>query len=101
MRVLKGREAYRFEARVAKDLTRPSYAIPTPKLEQARRLVKEYVIQNINQPLSLSLNDIIAWISAEAKARLEQSPECPGGLAAKYHAVLMEIGLKIGEKMKR
>ena len=47
-----------------------------------------------------NLNDIIAWISTEAKTRLEQSPECPGGLAAKYHAVLMEIGMLVGEEMR-
>ena len=48
-----------------------------------------------------NLNDIIAWISTEAETRLEQDPKCPGGIAAKYHAVLMEIGLLVGEKMKR
>ena len=49
----------------------------------------------------IDLDDIIAWIFTEAKSRLEQDPKCPGGLPAKYHAVLMEIGLKIGEKMRR
>lgn len=43
--ILRGREAKRFEARVSEDLKKPCRLIPTPRLEQARRIVKEYVLE--------------------------------------------------------
>ena len=37
--VLRGREADRFERRIEEDLKRPTKLIPTPKLEEARKLI--------------------------------------------------------------
>ena len=42
MMILRGREASRFERRIEEDLKRPTKLIPTPKLEEARRLVIQY-----------------------------------------------------------
>jgi hypothetical protein len=40
--VLRGKDAERFDARVMEDLKNPTYAIATPKLENAKLLVREY-----------------------------------------------------------
>ncbi|MDQ1317212.1 MAG: hypothetical protein QG588_863 [Candidatus Poribacteria bacterium] len=39
---LKGKDAVRFSERIKKDLAKPAKLIPTPKIEEARRAVKEY-----------------------------------------------------------
>ena len=44
--ILKGREAIKFDERIKKDLHRPTRLVPTPKLEEARKLVIEYAITN-------------------------------------------------------
>ena len=44
--ILKGREAIKFDERIKKDLQRPTRLVPTPKLEEARKLVIEYAITN-------------------------------------------------------
>ena len=43
----------------------------------------------------IDINHIVHEIVQEAHARLEAEPEAPGGLNAKLHNVLMEIGLKL------
>ena len=40
--ILRGKEAEEFDARVKEDLERPTYAVATPKLENAKILVREY-----------------------------------------------------------
>ena len=49
--------------------------------------------------MSLDLTYISELIVAEATERLETEPEAPGGLNAKLHAVLMELGLLVGQVM--
>jgi hypothetical protein len=39
---LKGKEAIDFMQRLEEDLKRPAYLTPTPKIENAKRLIKEY-----------------------------------------------------------
>jgi hypothetical protein len=41
--VLRGRDAKKFENKIKEDLKHPVHLKPTPKLEEARTLVKEYV----------------------------------------------------------
>jgi hypothetical protein len=40
--ILRGKDAERFDARVREDLERPTSAVATPKLENAKLLVREY-----------------------------------------------------------
>jgi hypothetical protein len=40
--VLTGQDAKKFSATIDADLCKPSRLIPTPKLEQARTLIKQY-----------------------------------------------------------
>ena len=42
--ILKGKDAERFETRILHDLKTPCKLIETPKLEQARNMVIEYVM---------------------------------------------------------
>ncbi len=41
--VLKGQDARRFIEKIEHDLNRPAEYTPTPKIEAARKMVKEYV----------------------------------------------------------
>jgi hypothetical protein len=41
--ILWGREAKKFEQRLADDLNNPTTLKPTPKLEEARRIVRSHV----------------------------------------------------------
>lgn len=40
--VLTGQDAETFSATIARDLKKPSRLVPTPKLEQARKLIKQH-----------------------------------------------------------
>ena len=41
--ILKGKEASNFLRKIESDLKKPLKFIPTPKLDQAKKLVKQYV----------------------------------------------------------
>ncbi|SDU38914.1 MULTISPECIES: hypothetical protein [Desulfobacula] len=43
--VLKGKEAVEFQKRLDADLKRPVSLVDTPKLEKARKLIKQYAAQ--------------------------------------------------------
>jgi len=47
----------------------------------------------------MTIDDVVAWIVAEAKSRLDVDHACPGGINAKIHGVSMEITLRLCEIM--
>jgi len=47
------------------------------------------------------IDRVVESIASEARRRLETDACCPGGLRAKIHGVWMEVGLKIGEEMRK
>lgn len=48
----------------------------------------------------LDIDDIVAWITREAKRRLACDGCGPGGFRAKIYGVAMELDRMIGEEMK-
>lgn len=42
--ILKGRDAKKFDEKIKQDLQRPTRLVPTPRLEEARKLVMEYAV---------------------------------------------------------
>ncbi len=44
--ILRGKDAQRFVLTVANDLKRPASYVPTPKLAEAERLVREYATKS-------------------------------------------------------
>ncbi len=44
--LLRGKDAERFVRTVARDLKHPASYVPTPKLEEARKLVRQYVAES-------------------------------------------------------
>jgi len=43
--ILRGKEAKKFEIKIEQDLQIPAYLKATPKIEQARKSVKEYALK--------------------------------------------------------
>jgi glutamate formiminotransferase len=43
--ILKGKIAKEFEKRIQHDLQIPAYLKPTPKIEEARKAVKQYAVK--------------------------------------------------------
>ena len=48
--VLTGQDAETFSATIEKDLKKPSRLVPTPKLEQARKLIKQHASKRKESP---------------------------------------------------
>jgi hypothetical protein len=48
--VLTGQDAKAFSATIEKDLKKPSRLVPTPKLEQARKLIKQHASKRKESP---------------------------------------------------
>jgi len=51
--------------------------------------------------MSLDLTHITELVVAEAIERLADDQYCQGGLNAKIHSVLMDLGLLVGQVMAR
>jgi predicted transcriptional regulator len=50
--------------------------------------------------ITMTMDDVVSWIVAEAERRLTEDHACPGGINSKIHGVSMEIDLKLCEIMK-
>ncbi len=48
--VLTGQDAKAFSATIEKDLKKPSRLVPTPKLEQARKLIRQHASKRKESP---------------------------------------------------
>ncbi len=48
----------------------------------------------------IGMDDIVAWITREAKRNLECDGCGPGGLRAKIHAMSMKLDRRIGDVMR-
>jgi len=48
--VLTGQDARSFSVTIEKDLKKPSRLVPTPKLEQARKLIKQHASKRKESP---------------------------------------------------
>lgn len=54
-----------------------------------------------NLEAELTQENVVDWIISEAHRRLAEDACCPGGLSAKVHSVWMEIGMKVGDEMRK